>query len=208
MDRRNPVYGKAVMDIDMGHVHALFLVNDLHPGILILLCHSLIQLLDIGHELGHHLLQIFQRPFFERLRKNRVIGVGAGLTYHLDCLIHGKSLFLHQNADQLRYDHGRMGVIDLDHRMVVHFSEIVFLFLHLVQDQLGGVAYHKILLIDTQKVARLIRIIRIQEQGEILLDLGLVKIDPVLHDALIQRLNIEEAQLVHTAVISGHVNVI
>ena len=47
----------------------------------------------------------------------------------------------------------------------------------LVEDQLGGVADHKVLLIDAEEFAVLIAVVGVQEEGQILLDLFSVKID-------------------------------
>ena len=56
-----------------------------------------------------------------------------------------------------------MGVVDLDHYMLVQFMQVIAFILALFQDQLGAAAYHEILLIDTQLPAVIVRIIRIKE---------------------------------------------
>ena len=55
-----------------------------------------------------------------------MVGIGAGFAHHPDRLVHGKSLFLHQNTDQLRYNQGRMGIVNLNDRMLIHFAQIIF----------------------------------------------------------------------------------
>ena len=85
-----------------------------------------------------------------------MVGISTGPADHFNSLIHGKCLFLHQDPDQLRDHHGGMGIIDLDHGMLIHLAQIVLLFLHLAQDELGCIGYHEILLINTKQVTSLV----------------------------------------------------
>ena len=130
MNRRNAVHREAIVDIHMGHMDSLILINDLYLGILIFCLHPLIQLVNDGDELGNHLLQVSIGPFFQRFRKDGMVGVSAGFAHHLNGFIHGECLILHQDADQLRYDHGRMGVVDLDNRMLVQLAQVIMLLPH------------------------------------------------------------------------------
>ena len=208
VDRRHAVYGKAVMDIHMRHMDAVVLINDIHGGIAEFLLHPSVQLLDDGHQLGHRLFQIGKRPLLQRLRQNGMIGVGAGTAHHADCLIHGKCLVLHQNPDQLRNDHGRMGIVDLNDRELIQMAQVIMLLLHFLQNELRGIAHHKILLINAQQISRLIGIIRIEEQGQVLIHRRLVKGDAFLHQSLVHRFQIEQTKLVHAAVIADHIDVV
>ena len=54
-----------------------------------------------------------------------------------------------------------MGIIDLDHTVIIELSQILLLFFQLLQNKLRAVADHKILLIDSEKISRLIGIIGI-----------------------------------------------
>ena len=90
-----------------------------------------------------------------------MIRIRACLADNVDCLIHRKCLIIYQNSDQLRNDHRRMRIINLDYRMFIHRAQVILLFFHFFQDQLRRIAYHKVLLIDTQQIARLIRIVGI-----------------------------------------------
>ena len=122
MDRRHAVHGKTIVDIDMRHMYLIVLIDD--PYILILrvfLPHPLIQFFDNRHKLGHYLLQIFKRPFFQRFRQDRMVCISAGFAHHLDRLIQRKCLILHQNPDQFRNDHRRMRIVDLDHTVIMQF---------------------------------------------------------------------------------------
>ena len=131
MDRCHTVYREPVMDVDMRHMHPVILINDLHLGILILLRHTLIQLFNDRHQLRHYLLQILKRPFLQCLRQNGVVRISTGPAHHVDGLIHGKRLIVYKNPDQLRDHHRRMGIIDLDHRMIIQSAQVILLFLHL-----------------------------------------------------------------------------
>ena len=209
MDRRHAVHRKAIVDIDVRHMYPVVPVDD--PDALILRIffpHFCIQFFYDRHQFRHHLLQIGKWPFLQRFRQNRVVCVGAGPAYHLNSLIHGESLILHQNPDQFRDHHGGMGIIDLDHAVIIKLSQILLLFLHLLQNKLGAVADHKVLLVDPQQIPCLIRVIGIQKQSQVLFDLFLVKTDTIFHNALIHRLNIKQMQLIDATVISHYVNVI
>ena len=92
-----------------------------------------------------------------------MIGIGTAFTYHFNRFIHGKCLVFHKNTNQLRNNHGWMRVIDLDDCMLIHLTKIILLLLHLMKNQLCRITYHEILLINTEQIARLIRIIRIKE---------------------------------------------
>ncbi len=145
----------------MRHMHFLVFIYDLYFFILIFCRYPFIQFFDNRHKLGHYLFQIFQRPFFQRFRKYGMIGVGACLAYYFDGFVHRKRLIIYKDANQLRYHHRRMGIVDLDYGMLIHFAEIIFLLFHFLQNQLSGIAHHKILLVDTKQIARFVRIIRI-----------------------------------------------
>ena len=179
------------MNIDMGHVNAVIFIDNLYLRVFVFFTHSLVQFFNIRNQLGNNLLQICQRPFFQSLSQNGMICVCTGFSDHFDGLIHGKSFLLYQNSDQFRNYHGWMGIIDLDHCVVIHFAQIKFVFLHFPQDQLCGVTYHKVLLIDTKQIAGFIRIIRIQEQGQVLFDCFFIKINSLFHQTLINRLQIK-----------------
>ena len=76
------------MDVDMRHVNALVLVDDLDLLVLVLCANSLVELLDYRNELRDNFLKILERPFFERFRKFRVVRVCSCLRYDIDRLVH------------------------------------------------------------------------------------------------------------------------
>ena len=63
--------------------------------------------------------------------------------------------------------------------------------LHLPEDKLSRITYHEVFLVYSKEVTCLIRIIRIQEKGEVLKNILLVKIYTLLYDALINSLKVE-----------------
>ena len=68
VNRRHPVYGKSVVNIDVSHMHQAIPVDNPHLGIRIFLCRAPIQFFYIRNKLGHHLFQIVKRPLFQSLR--------------------------------------------------------------------------------------------------------------------------------------------
>ncbi len=161
MNCSHTIYTEAIMNVNMGHVHSFIFIDNLNFLILIFICHPLIQLFDNRYELWHYLFQISQRPLFQGFGQNRVICIGTCPAYDFDSFIHRKSFIFHKNTNQLRYDHRRMCIVNLNHCVIVHPTQIIFLFFHFPQYQLCRIADHKILLIDTKKISRFVRIIRI-----------------------------------------------
>ena len=208
VESRHSVDGKAVVDIHIGHMDSLVLIDDIDGLVRILCFHPGVQFPDNGHQLGRHLLQIGNRPFFQGLRQNGVVGVGAGLFHHFDGLVHGKVSLLEQ-TDQLRDHHGRMGVVDLDHHILVQMVQILALVLAFLQDQLRRVADHKILLVDPQQLSLLIAVIGIQEQGQVLADIFLLEIDIVVaHHGFVHGIQIEKMQAVAAVFIARHYDIV
>ena len=101
-----------------------------------------------------------------------------------------------------------MGVVDLDHGIISQVVKVAASFHTFVQDQAGAVADHEILLVDTQQPAVVIAVIGIQEQSQVLLDIGLVKGDAGFYDIFIDGLDVEQVQLIDTVFISDHIDVI
>ena len=147
-------------------------------------------------------------PHLQGFRQDRVIGIRAGLCHHLDGLHKGKCLVIGQNADQFGDDQGRVRIVDLDHGVVVHSPQIALARLHLPEDQLCGIADHKVLLIEPQDPARLVGIVGIDKQREVLLDRPLIKFDPVVHYRAVRTLKVEQPELVDAAVVTGYTHFI
>ena len=120
------------------------------------------------------------------------------------------ALSCYQDTDQLRNNHGRMGIVDLDDRIIVHLSyRFVLLFLHLHQDQLCSVADHEILLINTKQAAGFIGIIRdIRTGSGSFRCLPYQNAIPSFTMLSSTALDVEQAQLIDAIVVAGYVNII
>ena len=136
-----------------------------------------------------------------------MIGICAGLLYDLNRLIE-VDLFLNKKTDQLRNNHRRMCIIDLDRHMLMKLSEIISLFFTLADDILCRTGNHKVLLINSKNTTCLITVIRIEEQRQVLTDIVLIKIDSVSNDCIIYRLYIKKMKFVASAFVSGYINII
>ncbi len=111
-----------------------------------------------------------------------------------------------QQTDQFGDDHGRVGVIDLHHHVLAQFFDGIAFVVHLLQNQLGGVGDHEVLLVDTQTAPGFVSVIRVQEQRQVLFDFFLVEVDAVGDDGIIHGIQVEEIQGVDFLVVAGHVN--
>ena len=136
-----------------------------------------------------------------------MIGISAGLLDDLHRFVE-INMALYQQPDQLRDHHGRMGVIDLDRHMLMKPAKLISLLLTFLQDQLRPVGHHEILLIDPQEISRLVTVVRVEEQGQVLLDIVLVERDPVPDDTLIHPFHIKEMELVPSVLIPGHIDIV
>ena len=170
------VHRVAVVDVHVGHVHPAPVIQDSHPAVAAALAGALVQLPDDGHDLGGDGLDVIQGPLFQRLGQNGVVGVGAGLFHLLHGLVEGQAP-LGQQADQFGDDHGGMGVVDLDGHMAAEGVGGVAPGGQLVQDQLGAGRHHEILLVDPQQLAVPVAVVGVEEGGQAVGDVPLVKVD-------------------------------
>ena len=207
--RCNAVDGMSIMDIHGCHVHQVVLVNNVGCLILYRSLDSPVKLTDDRKKMRYGFLQVIDRPFLQSFRQDGVVGVGAGLRHNRNRLIHGESARGKQ-TNQLRNYHGRMGIIDLYSDILVQLMDVNASFIRLLQDQLCGVAYHEILLINPKNSSIPVTVVRIQEKRQISLDISLVKIDAVrLNHTVIDGIQVKQMQPVALAgLISRNVDVI
>jgi len=132
-----------------------------------------------------------------------VVGIGTGLLGYRNGIVHGKPT-LHEQTDQLRNDHGRMRIIDLDHGIIRQIIQVRSTLYALFQNQLSAIADHKILLIDTQFTAVIIAVIRIKEQCQIFCNLRFIKVNAVMDDGFICCIHIKQLQFVRPVVVTGY----
>ena len=89
-----------------------------------------------------------------------MIGIGTGFLHDLHSLVKVNAPSC-QKTDQLRNNHGRMGIIDLNHCIIRQIVEIASFSFALIQNILRAAADHKILLVNPQLAAILVTVIRI-----------------------------------------------
>ena len=191
---RNAVDGEAKVDVDVGHVDGVVIVDDGDTRVIVLGLGDLIELDDnVGDGRGD-LLQAGERPLLERLGKNRVVSVGDHGPYDGHGLVKLDVVLGGEQANELGNDHGGVRVVDLDHGVVGQVVQIAAALDGLVDQELGGVAHHEVLLVDAKQAALLVGIIRIEEQSEVLGDFGLVEVDGAAGDqTVVDTCQVEQA---------------
>ena len=114
-----------------------------------------------------------------------------------------------EQADELGDDHGGVRVVDLDHGVVCQVVQVAAALDGLVDQELGGIAHHEVLLIDAKQAALLVGIIGVEEQGEVLGDLGLVEVDGAAGDqAVVDARQVEQTEAVlGRLAVTGHIDV-
>ena len=166
------------MDVHMGHVHPAPGVQDGHPVVAAALAGPAVQLLNDGHQLGRHRPDVVQRPLFQRLGQNGVVGVGAGLFHLGQGLVEGQAQ-TGQQPDQFGNHHGGVGVVDLDGHMVAEGLGPEAPAGQFFQNQLGPRRHHEVLLIHPQQLALVVAVVGVEEGGQAVGDVPLVKPDAV-----------------------------
>ena len=163
---------------------------------------QLIQLFNNRHQLRHNHIQISARPLFQCLRQNRVVGISAGLGDDLNSLVKPDALFAEQ-TNQLRNNHTRVRIVDLNGSVIRQVMIIAAARSALCKDQLCTGRNHQILLVHAQLTSCLIRIIRVEKQGEVLVDGGLVKGNAIMHDTLVNTVQIKQIQRICARTVAG-----
>ena len=181
------------MDGDVRHVHHLLPVDDGRLWVGAEDLGAAVQLLHHRHKPGGQPLKIAKRPLFQRLGQDGVVGVGAGAGDSADGCIQIEPL-LHQQADQLRNHQGGVGVVELHHCRPVELLRRKAPAFHIADNQLGRRAGQKILLRKAQPPALLIAVVRVEKEGQVAAQVGLVKVDAVVHQTFVAGLQIEQAQ--------------
>ena len=204
---RNTVDRLSIVDINMRHMHRVIFINDHDRRIVILSSDTIIQCLNDRYQLWNNLLQIGNGPLFKRFRQDRVIRVRRTLRDNGNSLILADASLL-QQPDHLRNDHGRMRIIDLEDCVIRQIMQVAASCDALVQDQLRTVADHEVLLIDAKLASVIVGIVRIQEQGQVLCDISLVKINSIVDDAFVNRVQVEQMQRNGLALVSCHIQII
>ena len=135
--------------------------------------------------------------------QNGVVGVGAGLGNDLHSFLKLNAP-LPQQPDQLRDDHAGVGVVDLDGGVVCQIMEVAAPGGALGQNELCTGRNHQVLLVHSQTAAGLVGIIRVEEEGQVLINSGLVEGNAVMDDALINGIKVEQVQGVGASLVAGN----
>ena len=142
------------------------------------LVHAL--LVHLGHKLlfdaqndiidcRQQLLHQIAVPLFQCLRHNGVVGVVEDLSCHAECLVEGIAVFRqHQLAHQFRHGDDRMGVVQLDGKLVCQVVQRAVNCLVLFQNVLERCGAEEILLFQPQLFAFPGVVVRIENTGDIL----------------------------------------
>ena len=191
------VDGEAKVDVHVGHVDGVVFVDDGDARVVVLGLCDLIELDDnVGDGRGD-LLQAGERPLLERLGKNRVVSVGDHGAYDGHGLVKLDVVLGGEQANELGDDHGGVRVVNLDHGIVGQIVQIAAALDGLVDQELGGVAHHEVFLVDAKQAALLVGIVGVEEQGEVLGDLGLVEVDGAAgYQAVVDACQVEQAQAI------------
>ena len=115
---------------------------------------------------------------------------------------------MNQNADEFRNYQGRMGIVDLNRDMIRQSVKImaeIFLFL---DDQLCRIGNHEVLLVDSKQLAVLVGVIRIQEQGQVLIDTLLIETDTVTDDGFIYGIEVKQVKFCMTFLETDHIKIV
>ena len=203
------VDGEAKVDVHVGHVDGVVFVDDGNARVVVLGLCDLIELDDnVGDGRGD-LLQAGERPLFERLGKNRVVSVGDHGAYDGHGLVKLDVVLGGEQANELGDDHGGVRIVNLDHGVVGQIVQVAAALDGLVDQELGGVAHHEVFLVDAKQAALLVRIVGVEEQGEVLGDLGLVEVDGAAgYQAVVDTRQVEQAQAILGGLaVTGHVDV-
>ena len=118
MERRHAVDAEAIVDVDVRHVHKAVVIQNVDPRIVELLLDPLVERLDDGHDARRHSLEKGLGPLLQRFCQDGVVGVGAGLADLVDGVVQREAALCEQ-ADELRDNHGGVGVVDLHHGVLV-----------------------------------------------------------------------------------------
>ena len=144
------VDGEAKVDVHVGHVDGIVFVDDGDARVIVLGLRDLIELDDnVGDGRGD-LLQADERPLLERLGKNRVVSVGDHGAYDGHGLVKLDAMLGGEQANELGDDHGGVRVVDLDNDVIGQIVQVAAALDGLVDQELGGVAHHEVLLIDAK----------------------------------------------------------
>ena len=126
-----------------------------------LIFEATIDFLDNHEYARQQILYILNRPFFQSLAQDSMICICHGILCNIPSLIPVIFIIIHKNTHQLRYTEYRMGIVQLNRNL---FREVIQCMIgrHVRFDNIiQSCGYEEILLLQTQNLAMLGGIIRI-----------------------------------------------
>ena len=135
MKRRHAVHTVAADKGQIGHPHPPFaiLVDQAdrrhrliaHPVALAGFAkNAAVDGVDQLHVSGQQSLEQRQGPAFQRLGQQRVVGIAERLARDLPCLVERQVMVIDQQPHQFRNRNGRMGIVQLDRRLVRQRADV------------------------------------------------------------------------------------
>ena len=113
-----------------------------------------------------HLLEIAQRPFFQRLGQQRVVGVGQGPPREVPCLVPPELRLVEQDAHQLRHRQSGMGIIELDRHLVRQLAPVGVVAAEAAHEVGQRAGDQEIFLCKAQPLPHLGGVIRVENAGQ------------------------------------------
>ena len=177
VQRGHAVDGIAGADAQVGHAD-LAVPDDGHLGDLVhIAAEVLLQLaLITGSDLLEDLPDTGQQaldeplgPALQSLGQHGVVGVGHGVGENVPGLVPAVALHVQQDTHQLGNDQSGVGIVDLDDVLLVEIAQGAILSAVLAHDGLHGSRDEEVLLLQAQRLALVVVVIRIQHLGN---DLG------------------------------------
>ncbi len=222
MELRNAVDGEAADDGEVRHAH-LAVVEDRHGFDLFGLVR--IFLPDVQHETsvdliddlidsGQQSLEQIDRPFLKRLGHDGMVRIRAGLLGDLPGFIPFQLFLIQQDAHQFCDRDCRMSIVHLDTYFFIELSDIRMVLFISLDRSLQGSGYEEILLFQTELLAGIMMVCRIEHLAHGLCQVRILAASLVVAHVkafqieIIHRLGIPQTQRVNDAVLvadHGHV---
>ncbi len=178
MNLRHAVDLVAAHDSQVGHANTLgaALIYDRHAAqylvITGMLVHDLLQkmmvdLINNLHVAWQNFLEHRNRPCFQRLRHQGVVGVGKGAHRNVPSLIPLHTMNIQQHTHQFGDSDGRVRIVELNRNLVGQVAQILMLFAEAIKHILQRGAYEEILLLEPEFFSHRSCVIGVKNLGNI-----------------------------------------
>ncbi len=162
-----------------------------------------------GQQAAHQV----NRPSFQSLRQNGVVGVGNGVGGNLPGLVPTQSQIIHQHAHQLRHAQGRVRIVDVDSHPFGHLRpSVVAVALAITPDNRANASRGKeIFLVQTQSLAGIAGVVRVKHRSQSANFIAVAHCAAVIAPvkglqikAFLQGSSVPQAQFVHGFAVPAH----